>query len=90
MSKGFVHTDMAGANEECGRRDQQYIDTCPECKMKVGLHCHECKLQVTGCLCVEIERFGKNEAIQRLYEREGEIAAREKLERAGLWLPGMN
>jgi hypothetical protein len=55
--------------------------------MQVILHCTECKIQVSGCLCTEIERFGEDEAWKRSVERYGEDMARERYRKAGLYVP---
>jgi hypothetical protein len=55
--------------------------------MRVLVHCYECMIQVTGCLCTEYERFGQDEAWARAVARWGEQAARQRAEAAGLWVP---
>lgn len=89
--------EINDANKECsanvipgtqGRgREQIRFTDCPRCRMRVGLHCLNCKIQVTGCLCTEYERFGQDAAWQRAVARFGEEAARQRAEMAGLWVP---
>lgn len=84
----FEHADMAEANRECGLRPgHQYKETCPRCKLPVMLHCRDCRVQVTGCLCSEVERFGNDEAWKRAVQRFGDEAARERMKEAGFWTP---
>lgn len=83
----FASMDMGQANAECLRRDSVVFDTCPVCKTKVGLHCSDCKIQTTGCLCTEIDRFGNDEAWRRACERFGQELAAENYRRAGLYVP---
>lgn len=79
--------DMGAANHECRSRDALVFDTCGKCKRQVGLHCAECKIQVTGCLCTEIDRFGNDVAWQKACERYGEELARQHYRQAGLYVP---
>lgn len=80
--------DMGAANDECGIRFRQQVKTiCPRCDSTVMLHCGNCKIQVTGCLCTEVDRYGNSEAMQRLIERLGPELAEEKLKAAGFWIP---
>lgn len=83
----FPHKDLRGANAECPRRDSFYKDSCGKCEMKVMLHCDDCKIQVTGCLCTEYERFGNDEGWRRAVDMFGEEIARERARKAGLWVP---
>lgn len=80
--------DQGKANGECRNRGKQSVDTCPVCLLRVLMHCTDCKIQVGGCLCTEVERFGKDEAWQRACDQFGEELARERYRRAGLWTPG--
>lgn len=80
--------DMLEANRECGvRRNQQYRVDCPKCKQPVMLHCDNCKVQVTGCLCTEVDRFGSSEAMKHLIERVGYESAVERMKAAGFYIP---
>lgn len=83
----FEHSDTIRANSECRHRDAFVKDYCGKCKMPVMLHCSECKLQVSGCLCTEVERFGQDEAWRRAIDQMGEELAREKYRRAGFYVP---
>lgn len=88
MADRFPSMDMAEANAQCGPRPRQQIrDKCPNCEGAVMLHCPDCKIQVTGCLCTEVDRFGQNEAVQRAMERYGEEEAERRLKAAGFWIP---
>lgn len=83
----FAHMDLAAAQAECGRPKVIIFDICKKCDQKVGLHCDSCKIQVTGCLCTELERFGENEGIQRIFDKLGEDAARARLAKMGIVVP---
>lgn len=78
---------MGVASQNCRVREQSYTTACPCCTMRVVLHCSDCKVQVTGCLCTEYARFGEDEAWKRAVARWGEDAARKRAEQAGLWVP---
>ena len=84
---GFTHMDLRDAQGECGRRDDFVFDQCGKCGMRVGLHCSDCKIQVTGCFCTEIERFGNDEALKRMIERIGEEEAYVRARKLGIWTP---
>lgn len=88
----YVSMDQAAANSECSSRSSQIFVNCPKCDGRVGLHCDRCKIQITGCMCTEIDRFGTEaEGIAQIYDRlaqrVGDEAAREQLKKAGLWIP---
>lgn len=83
----YPSMDIMDAHKQCSRRDSFCFETCPRCEMKVGLHCDQCKIQVTGCFCTEEDRFGSSEAIKRLIDRIGFDSAKEKLQKAGFWVP---
>lgn len=83
----FNAMTQAEANEECRYRAQQVSDKCGRCMMPVILHCASCTIQVTGCLCTEVDRFGQDEAWKRAVERFGEELARERYRAAGLFVP---
>lgn len=87
MADRFPWKDMADANAECARRDCVDFTNCPNCKLRIGLHCLDCKIQVTGCLCTEIDRFGEDETWKRAVERFGAELARQHYARAGLFVP---
>jgi hypothetical protein len=74
-------------NVRSGRAEPPRGANCPACTMRVMLHCFDCKVQVTGCLCTEYKRFGQDEAWKRAVARWGEQAARQRAESAGLWVP---
>lgn len=86
----FKAVDITVANGNCanGNRPTGIGTSCPACQNRVILHCGDCKLQVTACLCSEYERFGQDAAWQRAVARWGEEAARQRAEMAGLWVPG--
>lgn len=79
--------EMAVANDQCRERDSQQRRTCPQCQLPIMLHCSTCKIQVTGCLCTEIDRFGQDEAWKRAVEMFGEELARDRYRHAGLYVP---
>lgn len=93
VKKPFQHATLGEANDNCsanlrnGRRDSGKGAKCEVCTMKVILHCYDCMIQITGCLCTEYERFGNDEAWARAVARWGEEAARQRAEAAGLWVP---
>ncbi len=76
------------ASKECSPyKANIFFSECERCEMKVGLHCKDCKIQVTGCFCSDEDRFGKNEAVQKLIDRMGFEEAKAKLMRNGIWVP---
>lgn len=89
--------DVSAANAECtanvvkgtlGReREPARFTSCKACQSRVALHCFDCKIQITGCLCTEYSRFGQDEGWKRAVARWGEVAARQRAEMAGLWVP---
>lgn len=90
----YTAMDQAKANAECVRRNALHFTQCPKCQSRIALHCTACEIQVTGCLCTEVDRFGKEaEGIQQIYdrmaERVGEEEARKQMRQAGLWIPGL-
>jgi hypothetical protein len=100
MGAPFVMMDAIAANRECGRREQQISAKCGGCGRRVILHCSECKISVTGCICSHVQRFGTEEAFERLARMMGEEAAARAMKAAGfeppidpdspLWTPGKN
>lgn len=82
--------DMAAAVKQCSSVKQQVKSICAKCDSSVILHCERCEIQVTGCICTEVERFGNAEAVQRMMDRYGEQEARARLKRAGIWVPENN
>lgn len=68
--------DLAKANQECRpfEEDKAVAEKCPGCTMKIVLHCGDCKIQITGCLCTEEDNHGEEIARQRMIDR-------------GIWLP---
>lgn len=89
MSDRFAAMDKAKADNECGPKnaEEMVFDVCGKCRQKVGLHCSDCKIQITGCLCTEVDRFGNDVAWQNAVERYGEEMARERYRDAGLFVP---
>lgn len=80
--------EMAQANEQCGPRpNMQYRATCPKCDSAVILHCRNCNIQVTGCLCTEVDRFGSSVALERLMQRVGYEQAVARMTKAGFYIP---
>ena len=88
MADRFVAKEQNVANDECRSRDSFQGEKCPQCSISILLHCSDCKIQVTGCLCTEVDRFGEDEAWKRAVERFGDELARERYRAAGLWVPG--
>lgn len=84
----FPSMDIHAADKECGKRRRLHTRVCPACKSQVMLHCDECLIQVTGCICVMVDRFGHEEALRQLTEQYGMRQAKKRLKRAGLWTPG--
>lgn len=85
----FVSMDIREANAECGVKPKAQIrDNCPKCGKPVMLHCSNCRIQVTGCLCTEVDRFGTSEALEKEIERVGYEQAVKNLRRAGFVIPG--
>lgn len=92
MGERFVSMDMAKANEQCSSRRLQQRDTCGKCDSPVIVHCAQCMIQVTGCVCTEVDRFGESaERIKEIYDRMAEQVgpdvARARLTKAGFWVP---
>lgn len=86
--KRFEALPLSEIHQGCSRRLQDLVfANCGACSLRVGLHCSDCNIQVTGCLCTEYERFGNDEAWKRAVERYGEELAKEKARSAGLWVP---
>lgn len=90
----YVAMDQAKANNECSARKSQSRSMCPKCESPIFLHCLNCKIQITGCTCTEIDRFGTEaegvaQIYERMAERMGEEEARKQMRKAGLWIPGL-
>lgn len=84
--------DTLDADRECGKRRQIHSRQCPVCKRTVMLHCSECLLQVTGCLCTMVERMGPVEAYKAVAMQVGQRSAQRQFKAQGydmLWLPGL-
>lgn len=90
---GFSWADDApDADRECGKRRRAHRVKCGACKRTVLLHCDECNIQVTGCLCTLIERMGPVEAYKTLARQVGQTQARSEMLRFGYnmpFLPGL-
>ena len=87
---GFVRMELPQAQDECRQGDNYETDRCGKCSMTVLLHCSTCKIQVTGCFCSEVDRFGTSEALERMIERVGEEEARRIAAKSGLWTPPLS
>lgn len=84
----YPSMDIREANNECGvKPHKQKRAVCPKCAKSIFLHCDDCKIQVTGCICTEVDRFGNSEALERMIERVGEEQAVREMQKAGLWVP---
>lgn len=72
----YPQMEMPKANIQCRPFSPEKAQrrSCPVCGCQIILHCDECRIQVTGCLCVWEELYG------------AEIA-REKMIEKGFWLP---
>lgn len=72
----YPQMTMQKANIQCRpfKPEKAKKRNCPVCGCQVILHCDDCYIQVTGCLCVW----------EALY---GEEIAREKMIEQGFWLP---
>lgn len=87
-NKGFKRMALPEAKKECNTKLDSYVRAeCNRCEMAVMLHCSDCNIQITGCFCSDEDRFGKNEAIQKMIDRMGFEKAKEKLTRQGIWVP---
>lgn len=83
--KPFRHMDIPTADTECGRKwdkKKAVLTTCAVCEMQVYLHCSDCNIQVTGCLCVAVERMSPEE-LQQFKEQ----IKRKRAQEAGIVLP---
>lgn len=87
MGDRFVSMALPEAVKACGRQQEPIFENCGACDQRVALHCDNCRIQVTGCLCTEIDRFGENEAIKRMIDREGYEQTKERLAKAGIVIP---
>lgn len=86
--KPFKHMAIPEANAECKRpysRHNLVRTLCKVCEMDVMLHCSDCEIQITGCLCTAVERMTP-EDLHRFKEQVAQRRARE----AGLRLPYEN
>lgn len=91
--------DMRAAGAECSG-SPLLRSQCKACGMAVMLHCSGCQIQVTGCACLAIERYGVQEARKMLggdvvdkalrWQQDQEEKAKDEASRAGLWVPGRN
>lgn len=84
----FERMDTAQAVRKCGRAfDKNKVARvkCKVCDMDVILHCTDCEIQITGCLCSAMERMSDEEFAQFKQQIE-----RKRLQSKGLWLPGAN
>ena len=75
--KPYPQLDMVAANKQCRPFDKRRAvsgQKCPVCHMSIILHCGECEIQVTGCLCTEERNHGPE-------------IARERMLQKGIWLP---
>lgn len=72
----FPQMAMPEANRQCRPfvQEKAIKERCPVCTMQIVLHCEDCKIQVTGCLCTEEANHGEEIARQRMIDR-------------GIWLP---
>lgn len=83
--KPFKQTDVVQATETCGRpydRNAARRTKCPVCDMDVFLHCGDCEIQITGCLCTAVNRMNEHDLRQFKIELQ-----KRKAKEAGLILP---
>lgn len=83
--KPFKHADVVKATEACGRPyDKNAIKRakCAVCEMDVMLHCADCEIQITGCLCTAVERMNQADFAQFKHELQ-----LRKAKEAGIILP---
>lgn len=73
--------DINAADRQCGTR-APYSTRCPRCSGVVVIHCANCQIQVTGCVCSHITRFGER-AYEELCSLLGEDEARRMWVAAG-------
>jgi hypothetical protein len=85
--------DVTDADAECGKRRAIHTVRCGGCKRNVMLHCDQCRIQVTGCLCTLIERMEPIEAYKVLAKQVGQERARREMATFGYpnmpYLPGL-
>jgi hypothetical protein len=79
--------DAPDADRECGKRRQYHQRKCGACKRTVMVHCDQCLIQVTGCLCTLIERMGPVEAYKTLARQVGQRDAQAAFKSFGYNLP---
>lgn len=79
------------APEDCERpySKQSAVRTqCPVCEWDLFLHCIDCKIQITGCLCTAIERMNQDD-LREFMAQLDERRRREAIAK-GLWTPENN
>lgn len=84
--KRFECMDTPDATAKCGRpydRNASVRTVCAVCDMSVFLHCGDCQIQITGCLCTAIERMDERE-----YAEFKKMVQEKKAREAGLIIPG--
>lgn len=84
--------DVSDADRECGKRRHPHTVACGACKRSVLIHCDECRIQITACLCTLIERMEPIEAYRTLAQQVGQIEAQRQFKSFGYnlpWLPGI-
>lgn len=64
------------------RKEAAVHTQCAVCEMDVYLHCSDCQIQITGCLCVAVGKMSDDELRQFK-----ELIRRKAAKEAGLILP---
>lgn len=72
----YAQMDILDADRECRCVDRRELvsSKCPVCAMTILLHCNDCKIQISGCFCVEEMKQGTEKAKQKMIEN-------------GIWVP---
>lgn len=78
-------TDAAKACQQANRAPGRA--KCPVCKRTVLLHCEDCRIQVTACICTMVARMEPIEAYKKLAEQVGQTQARAQFAALGYNMP---
>ena len=55
--------DRQGNVVECQTPDH-YISMCLLCEQKVVIHCRQCSVQISGCMCTLVEKIKKEQSAE--------------------------
>lgn len=70
---GFVRKsqeEIEAEGGDCSKSSRHtHFKDCPGCHMRVAIHCEQCGIQISGCLCLLVERDGPEIAAAKARER---------------------